>query len=40
MKMENLRLFKEDDWVEKEVAMALEMEDTRVISRLVKDARK
>lgn len=36
----NLRLFKEDDWVRKEVAMALAMEDTRVIPVLVKDANK
>jgi len=36
----NLRLFKEDDWVRKEVALALEMEDIRVIPVLVKDAKK
>ncbi|MDG1278336.1 MAG: toll/interleukin-1 receptor domain-containing protein [Algoriphagus sp.] len=36
----NLRLFKENDWVRKEVAMALSMEDTRVIPVLVKDAKK
>ncbi len=36
----NLRLFKEDDWVRREVAMALQMENTRVIPVLVKDAKK
>jgi len=36
----NLRLFKEDDWVRKEVSMALSMENTRVIPVLVKDAKK
>jgi len=36
----NLRLFKEDDWVRKEVAMALSMVGTRVIPVLVKDANK
>lgn len=34
----NLRLFKEDDWVRREVAMALEMEDVRVIPVLLKKA--
>jgi hypothetical protein len=36
----NLRLFKEDDWVRKEVAMALSMDGTRVIPVLIKDAKK
>lgn len=36
----NLRLFRDDDWVRREVAMALSMEGTRVIPVLVKDAKK
>ncbi|MEB2779852.1 toll/interleukin-1 receptor domain-containing protein [Algoriphagus sp. C2-6-M1] len=34
----NLRLFNENDWVRREVAMALTMEDTRVIPILLKKA--
>lgn len=34
----NLRLFQENDWVRREVAMALTMEDTRVIPVLLKKA--
>ncbi len=37
---ENLSLFKEDDWVRKEVLMALSMVDTRSIPLLIKDAKK
>lgn len=34
----NLRIFQENDWVRREVAMALTMEDTRVIPVLLKKA--